>query len=91
MAPGQEVHLIEVPNFKPSAFEHEFGRHIAILHPLADFAALKSRLTQHGAELIAPKRATPFERFFFRDPNGYIFEIIEAGHGPETQSTFTLQ
>ncbi len=36
------------------------------------------RLVQHGAELIEPLRATPFERFFFREPvNGYLFEVID--------------
>ena len=35
------------------------------------------RLQDHGAELMAPLRETPFERFFFRDPNGYVFEVID--------------
>ncbi|MCP3693945.1 MAG: hypothetical protein GY917_17205, partial [Planctomycetaceae bacterium] len=35
------------------------------------------RLTENGADLIDPQRETPFERFFFRDPNGYIFEVID--------------
>jgi hypothetical protein len=35
-------------------------------------------LTEHGAQLIEPLRPTPFERFFFRDPNGYIFEVVVA-------------
>ena len=74
----QELHLIEVADFEPSPFEREFGRHLAISYPLDDFDALKSRLIQHGAEIIPPERETPFERFFFRDPNGYIFEIVDA-------------
>lgn len=28
-------------------------------------------------EVISAKRATPFERFFFREPNGYVFEVID--------------
>ena len=64
--PGQELHLVEVPDFEPSAFEREYGRHIAVSYPREGFAGLKDRLKQHGAELIAPLRATPFERFFFR-------------------------
>jgi catechol 2,3-dioxygenase-like lactoylglutathione lyase family enzyme len=83
IAPGQELHLVEVPDFEPSPFDREFGRHVAFSHPRDDFAGLKERLTQHGAELIAPERPTPFERFFFRDPNGYVFEVVEAG-GPGT-------
>jgi hypothetical protein len=76
---GQEFHVIFVEGFEVSRFEEEFGRHIAVFHPLADFPALKARLTEAGAELIAPLRATPFERFFFREPiNGYLFEVVDA-------------
>jgi catechol 2,3-dioxygenase-like lactoylglutathione lyase family enzyme len=83
IAPGQELHLVEVADFAPSPFESEFGRHVALAFPLADFDGLKSRLKTHGAELIAPQRETPFARFFFRDPNGYVFEVVEADHAPE--------
>lgn len=75
---GQELHVFFVDRFEVSPFESEFGRHIALFHPLAGFAALKTRLTTHGATLIEPIRATPFERFFFREPvNGYVFEVID--------------
>ncbi|HEV3167487.1 MAG TPA: VOC family protein [Isosphaeraceae bacterium] len=80
IAPGQELHLLEVPDFTASAFEGEYGRHFAVLHAGDDIAALKDRLLHHGAELIAPDRPTPCERFFFRDPNGYLFEVIAADH-----------
>ncbi len=76
IAPGQEVHLVELADFQASPFEREFGRHIAIAHAKADLPSLKERLVQHGAELIAPLRETPFERIFFKDPNGYVFEVI---------------
>ena len=77
IAPGQEVHLVEIKNFEVPPLEQEFGRHIAFLHPVADFSALKTRLIKEGAELIDPQRETPFERLFFKDPNGYVFEIID--------------
>jgi catechol 2,3-dioxygenase-like lactoylglutathione lyase family enzyme len=77
VAPGQELHLVEVADFAPSPFEREYGRHVAVSYPRDGFAALKERLVRHGAELIAPDRPTPFERFFFRDPNGYLFEVVE--------------
>lgn len=77
IAPGQQLHLLGVPDFKPSPFEAEFGRHFACFHPGADFPALKQRLLAAGATLFDPLRPTPFERFFFRDPNGYYFEIID--------------
>jgi glyoxylase I family protein len=77
---GQELHLVEVPDFRASAYEGEYGRHIAVSFPLAGFAALKERLVQHGAEVIAADRPTPFPRFFFRDPNGYLFEVVAEDH-----------
>jgi len=76
IAPGQEVHLVEVADFEPSPFEREYGRHIALAYPLAGFACLKERLRQQEGVLIAPLRETPFERFFFQTPDGYVFEVI---------------
>jgi catechol 2,3-dioxygenase-like lactoylglutathione lyase family enzyme len=77
IAPGVELHLVEDPEFEPSRFEREFGRHIAVAFPLAEFPALRERLIAGGATLIDPIRATPFRRFFFRDPDGYVFEVLE--------------
>jgi len=75
---GQEMHVLHVAGFEISANEGEFGRHVALFHPLADFENLKTRLTDAGAVLIASIRPTPFERFFFREPvNGYVFEVID--------------
>jgi catechol 2,3-dioxygenase-like lactoylglutathione lyase family enzyme len=84
IAPGQEVHLLEVADFAPSPFEREYGRHIAVAVPGASFPLLKRRLEEHGAEVFAAARATPFERFFFRDLEGYVFEVVEAERAPET-------
>ena len=78
IGPEQQLHLLHVPDFEPSPFEAEFGRHLALFRPRAEFGELKERLVSHGAELIAPERPTPFERFFFRSPEGYVFEIIDA-------------
>ncbi len=83
IAPGQELHLVEVTDFEPSPFEAEFGRHVALAFPQAEFEGLKQRLLTQGATLIAPERPTPFARFFFRDPNGYVFEIVAAEREPE--------
>lgn len=87
MAPGQELHLIEVRDFAPSPFEQEFGRHVALAFPQAQFAELRRRLAELGAELIEPLRPTPFERFFFRDPNGYVFEIVAAERSVEADAS----
>jgi catechol 2,3-dioxygenase-like lactoylglutathione lyase family enzyme len=83
IAPGQELHLVEVPEFQPSLFEQEYGRHIALSLPRAGFPKLKERLIAHGAKVIDPLRDTPFDRFFFRDPNGYLFEVLEQERGQE--------
>ena len=83
IAPGQELHLVRVDDFEPSPFEKEFGRHVALEFPVKDFAVLKQRLAEAGAELIDPIRKTPFERFFFRDPNGYVFEVVDSDRVPE--------
>jgi len=83
IAPGQELHLVEVPEFQPSPFEQEYGRHIALSLPRAAFPTLKERLIAHGAKVIDPLRETPFDRFFFRDLNGYLFEVLEQERGEE--------
>jgi catechol 2,3-dioxygenase-like lactoylglutathione lyase family enzyme len=75
---GQQLHIVYVEGFEVSPFEGEFGRHVAVYHPRAEFEDLKQRLVQHGAALIEPLRMTPFDRFFFREPvNGYVFEVID--------------
>lgn len=75
---GQQIHVFYVEGFKVSPFENEFGRHVALFHPRAAFDELRHRLEQRGAEIFEPLRATPFERFFFREPvNGYVFEVID--------------
>jgi catechol 2,3-dioxygenase-like lactoylglutathione lyase family enzyme len=80
---GQEIHVIYTEGFTTSGFELEFGRHVALYHPAADFPALKQRLVEAGAEIVAPLRPTAFERFFFREPvNGYLFEVIDAHRKP---------
>jgi len=76
IAPGQEMHLLEVADFEPSAFEQEFGRHIAVSYPHTEFPALQTRLKEAGAELIDPLRESDNPRFFFKDPNGYMFEVV---------------
>jgi catechol 2,3-dioxygenase-like lactoylglutathione lyase family enzyme len=76
LGPRQQIHVLHVEGFEPSSFEREFGRHVAVFHPAGDFAALKQRLIEYGATLVEPIRPTPFDRFFFKDPNGYMFEVI---------------
>ena len=75
---GQELHVFYVEGFEVSAFEAEFGRHVALFHPVDDFPAVRRRIVDAGGELVEPLRATPFERLFFREPvNGYLFELID--------------
>jgi catechol 2,3-dioxygenase-like lactoylglutathione lyase family enzyme len=76
---GQQFHIVYVDGFATSPFEGEFGRHIAVFHPVADFDGLKRRLTDRGAEVFDALRPVPFARFFFREPvNGYVFEVIDG-------------
>lgn len=85
---GQQMHVFYVEGFLVSPFEREFGRHVAVFYARAEFAGLKQRLLERGAELLEPERATPFERFFFREPvNGYLFEVIDEARasGVETR------
>jgi hypothetical protein len=75
---GQQLHVFYVEGFEVSPFEREFGRHLAVFFPHVRFGELKRRLEDRGGEIIAPLRATPFDRFFFREPvNGYVFEVID--------------
>jgi catechol 2,3-dioxygenase-like lactoylglutathione lyase family enzyme len=74
---GQTVHIFYVEGFEVSAFENEFGRHIALYAPYGEFPALKARLTERGAEVFDSLRPTPYARFFFRETiNGYVVEVI---------------
>ena len=76
---GQEMHLLQVDGFQPSSFEGEFGRHVALRCPAAEFEALRRRVVDAGGTVIAAQRPTPFARFFVREPvNGYVFEVIEG-------------
>ena len=84
VAPGQELHLVEVPGFEPSAFEARIRPPRRGQLSPRELPGAKDRLTAHGAEVIEPLRETPFERFFFRDPNGYLFEVIEEERVAET-------
>src|SRR5207249_4845265 len=77
-------HLVEVADFAPSPFEAEFGRHVAVSFPRLEFDDLKRRLLAHGATLIEPERPTPFARFFFRNADGYVFEVAASERQPET-------
>ena len=75
---GQELHVFYVEGFVVSRFEAEFGRHVALFHPVDDFPALRRRIVDAGGELVDALRPTSFERLFFREPvNGYLFEVID--------------
>lgn len=76
IGPDQELHLLHLDDFAVSAFEGEFGRHLAVGFPNTEFPELKQRLVENGAELIDPLRLAGVERFFFKEPNGYVFEVV---------------
>ena len=75
---GQELHVLYVSGFVVSPFEAEFGRHVALFHPVDDFPDLRKRVVAAGGEIVDPLRPTPFQRLFFLEPvNGYLFEVID--------------
>ena len=59
IAPGVELHLVEDPEFEPSPFEREFGRHVAVTFPLAEFPALRERLTARRRHAHRPDPRHP--------------------------------
>src|SRR5947208_16324114 len=74
---GQQMHIVYVEGFAVSPFEGEFGRHIAIVHPAREIAALQERLRAEGAEVMQPLRPSAHERYYFLEPvNGYAFAVI---------------
>lgn len=77
VVPGQQVHVLGIEGFEVSPFEREYGRHVAFFHPADDWEPLKERLRAAGSEPIGPLRPTPFPRFFFKDPNGYLLEVVQ--------------
>ena len=76
---GQQMHVFYVDGFEVSPFEREFGRHVAVFHPRRGLRGAQGATAASAApSSIEPLRATPFERFFFREPvNGYVFEVID--------------
>ena len=78
---GQELHLLEVLRLPAIRLRGGIRTAYRRLLPLEGFDELKDRLASHGAELIEPSERTAFDRFFFRDPSGYFFEVVENKEG----------
>lgn len=77
LAGGQQIHIVHVDGFASSPFEGEFGRHVALYYPPADFDALRARLAADAVDVADPLRPSAVRRFFLRDPvNGYVIEVI---------------
>lgn len=74
---GQQVHILRCDAFEASPFEREFGRHLAFFVAAEEMEPFKARLAVEAIAIIAPRRQTPFDRFFFEDANGYLFEVID--------------
>lgn len=84
IASGQQLHILGIKDCPPPG-DQEFGRHFALFHPANDFDGVIERVKANGGEIVAPLRNTPFRRVFFRDPNGYLFELIDQdGYTVET-------
>lgn len=76
----QQMHVLQIAGFEVSPFEKEFGRHFAFFFPAAELPEIRRRLSDAGVEVIPAIRETPFERFFFQDPTGYMWEVIDQDH-----------
>ncbi|MCC9606030.1 VOC family protein [Blastopirellula sp. JC732] len=77
---GQQMHVLQIEGFEVSPFEKEFGRHFAFFFPAAELPKIRERLAAAGVDVIPAIRPTPFERFFFQDPTGYMWEVIDRDH-----------
>ena len=75
---GAQMHELGIDDFEVSPFEKEYGRHFAFFVSADRLVDIKERLPRdYGIPVQPPLRATPFERFFFNDPNGYLIEVID--------------
>ena len=75
---GAQMHVLGIDDFEVSPFEKEYGRHFAFFVSAERLVDIKERLPRdYGIPVQPPLRETPFERFFFNDPNGYLIEIID--------------
>ena len=83
IARGQELHLLEVPDFKPSPFQQEGCWHMPASVRRARLPTIKLKLPDHGAALVGLFRSTLFEWSDFRDPVSYFFEVIEKERGEQ--------
>jgi hypothetical protein len=52
IAPGVELNLIEVPEFEPSPFEREFGRHVAVTFRLCRNCWIARSLAGSGGRAL---------------------------------------
>ena len=75
---GAQMHVLGIDDFEVSPFEKEYGRHFAFFVSADRLVDIKERLPRdYGIPVQPPLRETPFERFFFNDPNGYLIEVID--------------
>ena len=75
---GAQMHVLGIDDFEVSPFEREYGRHFAFFVSADRLVDIKERLPRdYGIPVQPPLRETPFERFFFNDPNGYLIEVID--------------
>ena len=73
---NQELHILGIAGAVPPV-DQEYGRHVAFFHAGDDFEGVKKTpLRIRNGDHSTNKSPPPFPRFFFRDPNGYLFELI---------------
>lgn len=79
IAPGQQLHILQIED-TAQVNDQEFGRHYAFFYPGNEFDGVMERVCEYGGQIVPPIRETPFRRMFVRDPNGYLFELIDQDH-----------
>jgi len=73
IAPGQELHLVEVADFATSPFEAKFGRHSQIA------ARFDLRRTRYSTRRLRHRREAAPLRRSFPQPAATVFEVVTQG------------
>ena len=83
---GQELHVFYVED-SSVAVRGRVRTARRGVPPPGGIPGAEARPRREGAVLVEPLRATPFERFFFREPvNGYVFEVVDQAMGRAARS-----
>ena len=83
MADGACIAFFEAPDMTfDFKVQHDFDLHIAVEIPSADLQAWIARGRERDMEVRGPSDHGGFDSIYFRDPNGYVVELVakKASH-----------